>query len=120
MILVVDDEAHVRETLRAALERAGYRVVTAINGHDALMKVNLRATGLKVVVTDVMMPTMDGVALLRVPRKTAPQVKVIAVSGLGRNVRQEDLDELGVDEVLMKPFEAETLLSVVERQLASP
>jgi signal transduction histidine kinase/CheY-like chemotaxis protein len=119
LILLVDDEAHVRETLRAVLERAGYRVVTATNGQDALVKINLRGPGLRAVVTDIMMPNMDGVALIRVLRKTAPHAKVIAASGLGRNVRQEELRELGVDEVLAKPFAAEDLLRALERQLAA-
>lgn len=118
LVLVVDDEVHVRETMRAVLERAGYRVVTAANGEEALVKINPQAPGLKLVVTDIMMPNMDGVALVRVLRKAAPHLKVIAASGLGRNVRREDLQELGVVEVLAKPFEAEELLRVIERNLA--
>lgn len=118
LILVVDDEAHVRETLKTLLERHGYRVVTAANGHEAMRKINPRAEGLRAVVTDIMMPAMDGVALIRALRKTAPNVKVIATSGLGRNVRQDELRALGVDDVLAKPFEPDALLRLLERQLA--
>ncbi|MBI2514546.1 MAG: PAS domain S-box protein [Opitutae bacterium] len=118
LILVVDDEAHVRDTLKTLLERHGYRVVTAANGHDAMLKINPRAEGLRAVVTDIMMPAMDGVALIRVLRKIAPNVKVIATSGLGRTVRQDELKALGVDDVLAKPFEPEALLRLLEHQLA--
>lgn len=119
LILVVDDEAHVRDTMRAVLERAGYRVITAANGQEALAQIDPQASGLKLVVTDIMMPAMDGVALIRVLRKTAPRMRVVAASGLGRNVRREELVELGVDDVLAKPFTPEELLRVVERQLAA-
>lgn len=118
LILVVDDEQQIRETLEGLLERNGYRVITASNGQDAIAKINPRIGGLKVVITDLMMPTMDGVALLRVLGKHAPQVKVIATSRLGGSARQEELRELGVENVLPKPFEPEDLLRLLERVLA--
>jgi len=118
LVLVVDDEPELRQTIRTLLERHGYRVATAFSGQDALLQVNLRPESFKAAITDLMMPQMDGVALIRVLRKTAPHLKLIATSGLGQHARTEELKALGIERVLAKPFAPEELLRLLERQLA--
>ncbi len=78
-ILVVDDEAAVRETAMAVLATQGYEVVTAVDGFDGL--VQLRRSVPDIIISDLSMPNMSGFEFLSVVRKRFPQVSVIAISG---------------------------------------
>lgn len=118
MILVVDDERSVRDATRLLLERSQFRVLTAIHGEDALVQYLQHRSDIKLVITDVMMPVMNGVALVRTLRVINPTLKILAASGLGEAAHGRELAEYGVTEVLHKPYSGETLLEVVQRQLA--
>ena len=78
-ILVVDDEAAIRETARAMLATQGYEVITAVDGFDGL--VQLRRSLPDLIISDLSMPNMSGFEFLSVVRKRFPQIPVIAISG---------------------------------------
>jgi PAS domain S-box-containing protein len=117
-ILVVDDERTAREMTRILLERQHYRVLTAVNGEDALMQYLGHRTEVTLVLTDLMMPVMSGVNLIRALRVINPALKIIATSGLTETVEAEKLAALGVPDVLTKPCSGPTLLEAVHRRLS--
>jgi CheY-like chemotaxis protein len=78
-IMVVDDDASIRESLALILQSAGYETVTAINGFDALLQLKRRLPA--IVLSDLNMPQMSGFEFLSVVRRRFPQISVIAMSG---------------------------------------
>ena len=117
LILVVDDEAHIRTATQMALERHGYRVITVENGKQAVARFLENQDAVRLVITDVMMPVMGGIALIRTLRGLKASLPVIATTGLDHAGKQAELAEVGVTEVLLKPCSAAELLSVVRRVL---
>jgi two-component system cell cycle sensor histidine kinase/response regulator CckA len=120
LILVVDDEANIRDVTEATLTRFGYRVVTAGDGTDALAAYAMKRDEIKLVLTDMAMPYMDGASLIRALKKITPDIKVIAMSGMISDGQSAELANLNVDTVIAKPFTAETLLKTLARVLGSP
>ena len=120
MILVVDDEPHVLDVLRKILERQGYRVLVGVDGTEAVTLYARHGTNIKVVITDMLMPIMDGAATIRALLKMNPNIKIIAVSGMVPQPGLGDVSTLGVKTFLRKPFTNETLLQVVRDVLAQP
>jgi len=118
MILVIDDEAAIREMTRTTLERFGYRALTADNGATALGIFASHKEEIGVVITDMMMPVMDGPVTIRALQKLNPQVRIIASSGLTESIEAADLDRLGVKTFLTKPYDAKTLLKTVAQALS--
>jgi CheY-like chemotaxis protein len=118
LILVVDDEELICEMLRRTLTRQGYRVLVALDGAAAIRAFQESHGEIRIVVTDVMMPGMDGFALIRALRAIDPGVKIVASSGLAEAERGEELRALGVRTVLEKPFTPSSLFEAVERVLA--
>ncbi len=116
LILVVDDEPSVRQITQKTLEAFGYRVEVATDGADALAIYARRGDEIAVVLTDMMMPVMDGAATIRVLRKLNPAVRIIAASGLVNNGHGASAS-LGVRHFLPKPYAADTLLLVLKRSL---
>jgi CheY-like chemotaxis protein len=113
LILVVDDEASIREIAKTTLEAFNYRVVTANDGAEAIALFAQQQADIKAVVTDIMMPVMDGLALIRALRKLAPQLPIIASSGLAENARAAEAADEGVKAFLAKPYTAGTLLKLL-------
>ena len=111
VILVVDDEPDLRFLLRRVFEAGGHEVLEAGNGADALASV--RRSPPDLVVTDVMMPVMDGVELIRRLRgdPTVRTIPIVAVSGHGHLAAHADA-------VVAKPFHSPTLLATVNVLLA--
>jgi two-component system cell cycle sensor histidine kinase/response regulator CckA len=117
LILVVDDEESIREITRGTLETFGYNVITAGDGTEALALYAERNTDIAVVLTDMVMPFMDGPATIRALRRMNPAVKIIAASGLATDYRTgEDFLE-GVSVFLNKPYTAEKLLKTLSQVL---
>ena len=116
-IMLVDDERCVRDTMRVFLERQHYLVVTAGNGKDALAQYLRHGTSISLLVTDLMMPVMDGLTLIRTLRAIDPNLKIIPMSGLTEVIQTEELHALGVSDLLIKPFEGSVLLSTITRLL---
>lgn len=113
LVLVVDDEPSIRDITRATLERFGYRVITAEDGVAALNIYSDRMGEISVVLTDLAMPNMDGLALARSIREADPDAKIIAMSGLMNFQQTADLQSLKIDTVLSKPFTSEKLLTLL-------
>lgn len=112
-ILVVDDERFVLDLLRKVLERRGHEVELAGNGVEALERLSQAAFDL--VLTDVVMPEMDGFELLRQVKARYPGVKVIVLTGFARRQSISDFLLYGADDYLSKPFQVPELLASVER-----
>ena len=117
LILVVDDEASIRRALSLALEKENYHVVVAADGHEAMALFQSNESSIRLLLTDLMMPGMNGMALIRLLRAKAPQLRVIAASGLHDDQRREELTALGVTGILAKPFRTEEVFAAVQREL---
>jgi CheY-like chemotaxis protein len=117
LILVVDDEAAIVASVRLCLEGKGYRVLVARNGQEALNVFVAHQPQVAVVVTDVMMPVMDGLKLARALRGLDARVRVIASSGLDVADRAGEAEAGDIAEFLSKPYQSRTLLAAIRRQL---
>jgi len=120
-VLVVDDDPLVRETVALALERAKHEVRRAADGLQALDM--LSAAPADLVISDIIMPEVDGIGLLLAMRKRHPPLKVVAMSGGGRTRNMDFLrmaEALGAHATLPKPFTPEQLLAAVAAALKAP
>ncbi len=116
LVLVVDDEAFIRETARQTLEEAGYRVLTASGGQEGLAVLADHPNEVAAVVTDLLMPEMSGVETIGALRRQHPGLPIIAISGLIDGTAQDALDA-GAQLFLAKPFTAETLCAALAELL---
>jgi PAS domain S-box-containing protein len=121
LILVVDDEAAIRDVTRTILVRNGYNVLVAVDGVDGLAQFAGQNGKVKLILTDMMMPRMEGLAFIQAIQKLEPNVKIIAASGLthlpGQGDRAEELRSFGVHHFLPKPCTGEKLLAAVHELL---
>jgi len=115
LVLVIDDEPAVLQITQQTLEAFGYRVVVAVDGADAVAIYARRGDEIAVVLTDMMMPVMDGPSTIRVLRKMNPAVRIIAASGLQANAQGVGL---GLSHFLPKPYTADRLLTALKQALA--
>jgi PAS domain S-box-containing protein len=113
-VLVVDDELAIVNAARAVLEANGYRVLLANNATEALVLYTEHPQEVSLVLTDIMMPGMNGVLFLRTLRKINPDVPVIASTGLCNQAQLDTLKSLGVETVLHKPYNSNTLLRTID------
>ena len=119
VVLVVEDETSVRELTVRVLQRAGYRVLTAADGQDAVMRHAVEPR-IDLVVLDVVMPRLGGRDAARRIRARVPGTRILFVSGYAPEATGGDADEaMGVD-FLLKPFDAATLLARVRALLDRP
>ncbi|MBS0619560.1 MAG: PAS domain S-box protein [Spirochaetes bacterium] len=116
-ILVIDDEASIRNVTQQTLEAYGYRVVTAPDGAEAVALYAAQQDTIHLILTDMMMPVLDGLATIQVIRKMNATIPIIAVSGLEANGRLARLSLFDVKFFLPKPYSAETLLQTVHQAL---
>ena len=112
-ILVCDDEPHICDILRDILEDGGYRIVTAGNGLEALAV--MKAQPVDVIMTDLMMPQLNGIDFIREVRKFNQLIPVVFVSGHSAREHFKSFIALGVDEFVDKPFNPEDILLVARR-----
>jgi len=117
LILVVDDEPSVRKLASAILSRNGYHTVTAAEGREGIKVFEQHRQNIRLVVSDLMMPTMDGPGMLRGLRQLAPNLKCIVITGLGEENRIAEAKAAGADLILNKPFTADQLLIGVKQLL---
>jgi CheY-like chemotaxis protein len=117
LIMVIDDESAVLTMTKETLEAFGYRVLPVKDSTDAVAVYTAQRNDIKLVLTDMVMPTMDGPAVIRVLKKLNPAVRVIAASGLMDSERVKDATGLASIAFLMKPYTAEKLLTMVHRVL---
>jgi PAS domain S-box-containing protein len=117
LVLVVDDEESIREITRGTLEAFGYKVMTASDGTEALAIYADHKNEIEVVLTDMVMPFMDGSATIRALQRMNPAVRIIAASGLGTGQRAGEGALEGVSVFLNKPYTAERLLKTLAQVL---
>jgi two-component system, cell cycle sensor histidine kinase and response regulator CckA len=103
-ILVVDDEANVREAVRAVLTSLNFKVAMAANGTEALVQAAEKRAELRAVITDQHMPGIDGLTLARVLKGMLPEVAIIVASGRIEEQEKKQFKTLGITAVLDKPF----------------
>src|SRR5262245_50296586 len=106
-VLFVDDEPLLRESIGAWLARKTGRALCAEDGAEALEL--LRTNKIDLLLTDVRMPVMDGIALIKKMRESQPRPCVILVTGYS-DFAEKEVNELGVDAVVEKPIDRDALL----------
>jgi len=124
-ILIVDDEEDVRIALKQVLERAGYEVSVAATGNEGLDV--MKREGADLVITDVIMPGVDGIATAKKIREKYRDTRIIVISGGGRTAPEPyepdaistrsylaSASKAGADQTLTKPFDRDELLRVVQ------
>jgi CheY-like chemotaxis protein len=127
-ILIVDDEEHVRASLKQVLERAGYEVAVAATGNEGLDL--MKREGADLVITDVIMPGIDGITTARQIRERYRNTRIIVISGGGKAAPEPyepdaistrsylaSADSAGADRTLTKPFDRDEILRVVRSLL---
>jgi len=119
-VLVIDDEASILTITSQTLQAFGYKSLTAVDGADGVAIYAQNVNEIAVVITDMNMPVMNGMAAIRALLRVNPNVKIIAASGLNVNGDAEKLVEMGVAYSLVKPYTAETLLTALNQVLRSP
>lgn len=116
LILVVDDEEFILDATREVLERLGYRVLTANDGTVAVRIFEERGKDIDLVVTDIMMPQMDGIATIRALKKLRPDLPIVAASGITGSKIRKAVEE-GAEVWLAKPFTTEKLCATLQELL---
>jgi len=115
-VLLVEDEAMVRTVAERALTRHGYQVLTANNGEEALEIID-RGDEIALLISDVVMPLMDGPTMVREARKTRPELPILFMSGYAEEQLRKSIDIANVA-FLPKPFSVQELAEAVRKALA--
>ncbi|PLZ04944.1 response regulator [Fischerella thermalis] len=113
LILVVDDEDSIRDITKTSLETHNYKAITASDGIEAIALYAEHRDEISVVLTDMLMPSMDGLTTIRTLKKINPNVKIIAVSGLASTEKVNAAADIGVKAFLSKPYTAKQLLQTI-------
>ncbi len=116
-ILVVDDEPSIRQITKQTLEAYGYRVKVAADGSEAISVYVQHQQEIRVVLTDMMMPVMDGPATIQVLLRLNPGLRIIGASGIDQIGKVALAAGAGVKAFLPKPYTADTLLKTLRRVL---
>ena len=117
-VLLAEDDAAIAEPLSRALQREGYEVLEAADGHEALEMIRAGQVTVDLIVSDIVMPRVNGVELMQAVAESHPDVPVVLMSGYATAA----LSELGIAtpcSILPKPFPAERLLAEVHRCMRS-
>jgi CheY-like chemotaxis protein len=117
LILVVDDEESILRVVKMILENKGYRIITAHDGPGGAAIFEREVNAINVVLTDISLPLMDGLALIRSLKKIKPSVPFIASTGESQNIYAQELEELGVTNLLTKPYDTQKLLEALRQAL---
>jgi DNA-binding NtrC family response regulator len=113
-ILIADDELNIRRVLEAILRRDGYEVVTAANGNEALANMG---RGIHTVITDLKMPGLDGMSLLKRLSADHPDVPVVMITAHGSVESAVEAVKLGAFDYVEKPFDQEQIRQIVAKAL---
>ena len=117
LILVVDDEPNILGVTKMILEKHSYDVVSARDGPEALAIFAQQMKSISLVLTDLSMPYMDGIALVRSLKKMQPDVSILASTGQGEQASVAELQSLGVKNFLTKPYNTDRLLAALDDTL---
>lgn len=115
-VLIVDDDSQMRIALREAVARLGYPVEVTDNGRSAIEK--LQSSACSMVITDMRMPGMDGIALIKEIKRLSPNIPVLVITGYGTVENAVLAMKSGATDYLMKPFSYETLHKAIESMLS--
>ena len=116
-LLIVDDDPTILALLRAFCDRLGYRYRTAVDGMDALER--LEQAPCTILVTDLMMPRLDGMSLIKEVKERWPSIDILVMTGYGRDFTYTDVINAGASDFIQKPFnldELEAKLSRIARE----
>jgi DNA-binding NtrC family response regulator len=116
-VLVVDDEAGMRDMLRWSLAESAFDVVLARDGEEAAAL--LAAGGVDLVVTDITMPRLGGFGLLEIAARTVPRTPVIVMTGFGTVEMAVHAMRRGASDFLLKPFDSRHLAALIEETLTA-
>ncbi len=116
-ILVVDDQQIIRKILARSLASAGFKVTAAEDGLVALER--LKEAPFDAMITDIMMPNMDGISLLLESRKTYADMPVLIITGYAKELTTVKARELGASDLLIKPFKNNEIIAALQRTLAN-
>ena len=114
-ILIVDDEQSYRQLLSLVFESDGHTVRTAMNGRQALELIQSEPAD--IIISDVKMPDMDGIELLRAVRESAPDLAVVLMTAFASVETAREAFKLGADDFIQKPFDVEELKLIVKKTL---
>ena len=117
-IAIIDDDPQVREAMKTILSKSGYEIALGKSGIEALQI--LENHPCELLITDIIMPDMEGLETIRKIKKQFPSQKIIAMSGGGRIQNTDFLPiakKLGAEAVIYKPIDRKTLLDLIENQL---
>lgn len=117
-ILVVDDESQIRDLLRESLTRAGYEVMDASDGKQAIEI--LRKQTFDVVISDILMPEKDGLEVIMYLQRESPMTRCIAISAPSNRVFLQSAQLLGATRVVEKPFTVADIEAAVRESLQPP
>lgn len=120
LVLVVDDEFSIRDITRQTLEAFGYRSITAGDGAEALAIYAQQPAQIALMLTDMMIPVLDGATFSQVIMRINPEVRVISASGLEVNENIAKATRVGVYDFLRKPYTAGILLHLMREVLDRP
>lgn len=114
-ILLAEDDDSMRGFLERALKKAGYDVVAFENGEEAFQR--LKEEPFSLLLTDIVMPKMDGIELARYASELDPELKIIFITGFAAVTLEQGADMLDEARVLSKPFHLRDLVAQVEQVL---
>lgn len=120
-VLIIDDEADVRDVLKFHLSEQNYQVIEAENGEDGikLLKSADNMVNVGVILCDIRMPKVNGIDCIKYIRQEAPGIPIVVVTGFPDTEMATQLLKDGVKDYLVKPVDKEKLVSVVKQQVAA-
>lgn len=119
-VLVVDDEPSVLTVLKISLEKSGFRVIVAGSGAEALAKFEALQDQIRVVITDMAMPGMNGLDLIRSIRKFDTAVELVATTGMTTPDQMRAIREAGVRHVINKPCSSRHMIELIRNLFSTP
>jgi CheY-like chemotaxis protein len=109
-VLIVDDDSKVRHLLRSVLEAGGYRVQDTSDGKEALSRIKRNCPD--IVLTDIFMPDVDGIELIRMMRQVTRDLSIVAMSG-GSDAYLQAASLLGAEATIQKPIQIDSLMALM-------
>ncbi|MFW5771586.1 MAG: hybrid sensor histidine kinase/response regulator, partial [Spirochaetota bacterium] len=119
VVLVVDDEKPIRKIACGILENAGYRVLTAENGDEAIQVYSIHQDTIDIVLLDMSMPVMSGLDVYTALQKINPSIKVLVTSGFGLDIKVQKVLDLGANGFISKPFSTDKLTAKILQVIES-
>ena len=119
LILIVDDEATFLQVAQDLLINHGYRVISAMNGMEGLNLYHNHEKEIQLILTDLLMPVMDGFAFIRTLVSLGRKAPIVAITGADTKEKMPELNQLGIEGFLEKPFTTESLLSIASQVLSA-